>query len=607
MFMSLYAAGTDAPVRYYYTRSNEKRLYTDVILSAEAAAKYFLSTIPIDYILILGGNQKDDPDEGIIIQSIDDGREFYDTYYRKLTAHNLFMYRLAQFKDGSAAIPEKINEILSPEEQEQITSFIRKFNDGQTDGSDTGSLLFRLTTDTVLYTQMKKELFEAFPDTAGQEAKYFQWIRNYLYMNLRESEKLRILPENENVKIHFIPVAADQSGQLPIDSLLDFAGKIAAINDDTINLYTAMDNDDMTTNFNMLGVLDILDTLHGSKIEVKQVCSSADTQIRIAGIIRDNSDAYGIAGLVNAAKAFLRYGKADLIVDCWERSQSKNEQVGKMVYAMRRIDTGLSLCNVGDLVKGISDLRELFSSGFDLSGSDYDSKLFILMSEGIKQDYGRLVTGESIDFADIVKWANAKGFYQQCLTLIEAKAPADFVSRGMLYYCADESDKEHVTEIFAEKRCKMKPSEYYLMDDMDHYFLKNYTYYQHPSNTVERQRENAKTLLSCVDNTDPEFITGYTVCDDRQALEDLLFSYLHIGRVRNETNHANDTVSASDDDKGISSRLTEITESIQYFIESYDKVYENVKDRKPAVVRISSNEVKQAARRMQESEKQNNS
>ena len=93
-----------------------------------------------------------------------------------------------------------------------------------------------------------------------------------------------------------------------------------------------------------------------------------------------------------------------------------------------------------------------------------------------------------------------------------------------------------------------------------------------------------------------------------QALEDLLFAYLHIGRVRNDTNHANtgsgDNVSLFPDEKDVSVKLVQIQESIRYFIESYDTVLNQIAGKKPVVVRINADDVKAAARRIERAEKE---
>ena len=103
-------------------------------------------------------------------------------------------------------------------------------------------------------------------------------------------------------------------------------------------------------------------------------------------------------------------------------------------------------------------------------------------------------------------------------------------------------------------------------------------------------------------DTDPEQITGYTACDDRQALEDLLFAYYYVGRIRNETNHAAENVEEADtlfpDEKDVSTKLIHIQESIIYFIQAYDKVAGIVSSKDVSTVRITVKDVKAAARRI---------
>ena len=610
LFTSLYAAGKDEPLRYYYVQAGPRRLYTDVMLTVEAATKYFLSTVPIDEIVILGRYQMSDAGDEERSLCVNDGKSFYSSDISELSTYSLLRYRLAQFSDNLKIEQEAIRETLTPEEQKEVKEVIREFYHDHDDGNEHrkfGRFFDQLVKDGDLYDELKQEVFEEIPAAREKEDIYIQWIKNYLYSSLKSTSKLEILEENENTKIRFFTAEADETGKLPLDTILKAMLNFHAEGIDCFNIYMALNNDDMSDNFLMLGILDILDTLYGDKLKVIKVCSSTNAHYRLAGIIREDTEGYDIAGLVSAVRTFLKYGKADMMVDCWEHCSSKNVQVDKMIYAMRRIDIGLSLCCIGDIEKGINDLRDLFIRGFDLENCDYQSKLFIMMAEGIKEDYGPLVCSEEARFIDLVKWAYRKSFSQQCLTLIEAKAPTDMVMRGMFYYCNGEAERAHVVNLFAKKRNDMKSSDYWQMDDIDHYFLKNYFWFKSANTTVENQRANAKHLMECLDNTNPDFLTGHTACDDRQALEDLLFAYLHVCRVRNQTNHANDGSSDAGtlfpSDKDISAKVIEISEAIRYFIESYDKVYENVKDKNPDVVRFTVQEVKNAARNLEREEK----
>ncbi len=610
LLTSLYPVSKDEPLRYYYAEEEGRRVYTDAMLTVEATTKYILSRHHIDEIIVLGRQLNSDAGDDERVLGVDDGKSFYASDISELSTYSLYRYRLAQFIDDLKIEQQEITELLSDEEQKEMELFLKDFYNREDSGKahrKFSRFFDRLIQDGELYDRLKSELMERIPGVAGRPGVYLQWIRNYLYMNLSDACKMEILDDNYDTKVRFVTADVDDTGKLPIDSLLRLSGEIVPDDHDSVNIYFAPNNDDMTENFVMLGILDIVDTMYGSQVDVLKVCTSTNAHYRLAGTIRNDTEGYGMAALVTAVRTFLRYGKVDMIVDYWEHSRSKNAQIEKMIYAMRRIDTGLSLCSIGDIEKGISELRKLFINGFDLSESDYYSKLFILLSEGIKDDYGRLVTADDAGFIDLVKWAYRKGFYQQCLTLIEAKAASDFVHRGIYSYCGDESEKDAVIEKFAAARNQMKVFDYWKMDDLDHYYLKYYIFFKQPSNTIPHQRENAKVLCESLDNTDPERITAYSVCDDRQALEDLLFAYLHIGRVRNETNHANDGHDSDGtlfpSDKEVSSKLIEIQESIRYFIQSYDIVNELIEGKETNVVLITSNEVKTVAKRLEKAER----
>ena len=610
LFTSLYQTGTGAPLRYYYAQKGNERMYANAMLTAEAPTKYLLSTVHIDEIIVMGRYMTFDEGDDEKTRSIADGSSFYHSDIHSLSTYSLFRYRLAQFRDDLNLEEEYCSTLIPEEDQKQIERIIQEFQETHSDGSENGKFnrfFDQLAVNSGLYDELIEELYEKIPGAKGRETAYKMWIDNYLYRNLREYNKLSILKENENVKIRFFPTDDMEDGMIPIERMMEYADIFNADSADKIGIYIAMNNDDMTDNFIMLGIMNILDMFNGDDANIEGVCTPTDATYRLSGMIRDNRDGYSLSYIITAVNTFLKYGKADMIADCWEKSGSQNEQVKKMVHAMKQIDVGLTVCSISNIVKGITSLRELFENGFDLSDCDANTRLFILMAEGIKKEYGKLVTSEG-GFFDLIRWAYEKGFYQPCLTLIESKAPSDMVSRGILYYCNDESQKNHVLELFAKKRVQMKSYDLWKMNDIEHYFLKYYFYNKYPNNTLEHTRENAKNLVACIDNTNPDELTGYTVCDDRQLLVDLVFAYFNIGTIRNSTNHAEterEEASLFPDEMGLGSRYKEIIEGIQYFVERYEKVLENVKDKNPNVVTFTSWDVKKAAEKLEPGERDN--
>ena len=83
---------------------------------------------------------------------------------------------------------------------------------------------------------------------------------------------------------------------------------------ENVNIYMAMNNDDMDENLVMLGVLNILDLLYGEQIEIKQVYTPTEAFSHLSGMVQESTDSYGLTSTIAAVKSFLRYGKADMIV-----------------------------------------------------------------------------------------------------------------------------------------------------------------------------------------------------------------------------------------------------------------------------------------------------
>lgn len=331
-----------------------------------------------------------------------------------------------------------------------------------------------------------------------------------------------------------------------------------------------------------------------------------NAQGQLAGTISDDTGGFSVTSLVHAARSFLNYGKADLIVDLWEKSGARNAGIASMIYAMRHVDVGLSMCNISEVEDGILRLRGLFRDGKLWQEFGYHGMLFSVIAESVREDYGRLLEGDGdIPFIELVKWAYRHQFYQQTLTLIESKTPEMLVRRGIFYYCNDEQDKAQVTRLLARQRLELKPYELYKLDDISHYFIKNYDRARTRGlggRDDDPQRVYAALRVQSLQNTDPALITGFTACDNLDTLQNLLFAYYHIGTMRNKISHADTSAMAesrlavSESDE--SSALLWMKDGIDFFIASYERAMAEVQDKKPTVVPITADEVRTAAEHM---------
>ncbi|MBQ9061173.1 MAG: hypothetical protein IJ128_08515 [Firmicutes bacterium] len=521
LLTSLYAAGKNEELRYFYSKDGYRNYYCDAMLTVEASTKYALSKYPVDEIITLGRKLTfDEGDDDRLIQ-LSAGSNFYAAEMEELSTYSLYRYRIAQFLDELRIEQQDLMDLLDIEEQKEVTRFIRQFAQGKDqDGNHRkfNRLFDELAQEPGAFDDFMDELREAIPEAAGRRSTYTDWVKNYLFAQLKDSAKLELLPENEDVLVRFIPTSLLEDGKLPIDNMLQIVHSIINEHDDDINLYVALNSDDLTDNFVLLNILDIIEVMPESRVTVRDILTTSDARDELAGEVSDDAEFLGVSELVAATRTFLKYGKVDMIVDFWERSGVHNERIESMIYAMRSIDIGISLCLIKEIESGITALRDIFASGTDMGGKDYYSRLYSLIAEAIVRVYGSLLQGNEIRFIDLVKWAAGKKFYQQTLTLIESRAPRDFVSKGIFFYCDDEEKAEHVTELFAEFRNTLKPFEYYMMDDLDHYFVKIYDRRVHRRKGNDQQRSYAAYRTAQLDNKDPARCTAYTVCEDRQRL-----------------------------------------------------------------------------------------
>ena len=615
LLTSLSASESEQPVRYFSVRNEYGYSYCDAILSVEASTKYVLSRYDIDEIFVIGRNTTfDEGDDGrpIILK---EGSSFYSADIRTLSAYSLYRYRIAQFIDELTIEQQEYMELLPEEAREQTIAFIRNFFQGENPDREVkrkNRYFDELASDRELYESFKKKLVETVPGASQNPGIYIRWAKNYLYSTFKASWKLEILPVNEDVSVRFIPTSTSKSGE-HVDNMMSIANIITDGGSEEIRLFVSLHSEDAADSFVIINMLDVLVSLPGSRVKVQKVFTISGAHKDLTGRIHDGTAGFGITEFVAATRAFLRYGKADMIVDFWEKSGERNEQIASMIYAMRHIDSGLSMCNIKEVEGGILRLRELFKKGSFLGESGYYSRLFNLIVKGIRKDYGVLLEGDELSFIELVKWAYRHHFYQQALTLIEARAPENFVDTGIFYYCDDEKKKDHIVHLLALQRLELKPHEYYKMDLIDHYFIKAYDRARargRGDRNMDTQEIYTILRIESLQNTDPNIITGYTACDSPRTLQNLLYAYYHTGYLRNKINHADDDAMAetrlvvSESDEG--EAFARMKESIEFFIVSYENAVKELEGKNPVVVKITSSEVKQCADTIRRDERKEN-
>ena len=593
-------------LQYFCFSDGEKNMYCDALTSAEAGSKYILSRYKIDTIIAFGSDSSYDQGDDMRPIMLQEGNTFYAEDVEEMSSFSLYRYRLAEFLDEVDAEVMDVRELLDESQQEAAEEFIRDyFSDSvNTDGNRKFNRFFdRLICDDDLREDMEEQLRKSAFDIGADPDKYLRWVRNYIYQELRETSKMQLLDHNENVRIRFISSGDDEDNEKNFAALLinnlESISNISGYENDEAEIYLCIQNDNARDSFILTSLMETVRTMPYFHAHVAKVFLTDSPSGKMAENITDDTGKIEVNDLLSATKSFLRYGKTDLLLDLREASGIHNAQIERMLYAMRNIDTGISLCDITDIERGLSRLKELFSEGKLVTGDSFAEKFFNIIARGIREDYGPLLSGNDIDFIELVKWAYRKGFWQQTLTLIESRAPGEFADKGIYYYCGSEEDREGVVEKLGKIYFDLKPFEKYKLDDVDHYYLKFYSRWRSPrsKDSREYQLEYAKLRIEELDTDDPELIRACTLCPDRDALRELLFAYYYLGDVRNTTNHAIDEFSgfvSIMDDSDVSERMNLITQAVDYFLHCYEKVVRLISEadtEDAQIIRIETSEL----------------
>ena len=592
--------GIERPLRYYSVQTESGRSYCEALQSMEASTRFILSRFSIDEIIVLDGKDPLDPAKNKEPVCLKDAGALYGADPLTLSAYGLYRSRIAQFADGLSLEQKKVDAFLSDDLRAGVADFIGDYLKKQQ--KELNSLFDDLASDSKVYEQFMKELFTAVPETRKEALLTILWVKNYLYTHVKPSARFEILPQNENCRIRFVPTETFEDRDYWMREVLAVKKPVSE-GEDEINLYVALGDSPAVPEHVVLSILSIMFKAPGNNIHLKswKVYESA---VSMTGVIEDHTAVSRSLYLASAAHAFLNYGKTDMLIDFWENSGEENECISHLVYAARHVDLGISMCNLLEVQAGIRQMRTLVADKNSWMKEGKYGLLFGVIAGCIAADYGQLLEEDgTISFIRLIKWVYRHQLFQQALTLIEAHAPSHLVGSGIFYYCDDAKHMPEVVNLFARQRLELKPHEYYKMDDLDHYFLKNYDRAGIRAGSADdRALAYATRRAESIGNQDPDKITGYTACDSTETVRDVMYAYARLGMVRNKLSHsdfselARQNMIVSDDNGSCALRM--MMESIEEFIMNYEKALDEVRGKNPKVIRARADDVRQAAEAM---------
>lgn len=543
LLTSLSVLGDRKSHRYFYFEQDGNVKYCDGLSVAEAGAKYILSNVDIDEIIALGSSRTYTEGEENRRIVLEEWSDFNTEDTGQISEYSFFQYRISQFLDGLDLEAIDVLEDKEDVRVEEIKEGYRKFCETiSSDPEYRPDRVFHMISGS---DEMFQKLLSFMPDLSSKE---LLWLERGIYTQFADSMKLSRRDDNTDIWIRFIPTSNESSeNYVPAQNVAQIVKALNEVEAEQVNVYMDMQGLASAEGYTILAVLSMLSNDPNSRIFIKEIITSHYRPGRFANPI-DNREMkrYDINNLVSGMSAFIRYGKVDEIQAYWNERGIENPHVESLLYAMRRVDEGISLCNTADLESGIVMLKNVFANTPKEELPEVESNIFRILEDTIRQDYGPLLEGDTVDPIELVKWAMKKKFYQQSLTIIESRMPQNIVDSGILYYADSPESRQEFLEEINLLYWEYPPKDRWTFNDLAHYFVKYYGRNQIRSRkkrggspAKDRQKEFAMFRIDELDGNAEEMKKAYSVLNDRRdLLENVLYTYYRLGDIRNTINHA---------------------------------------------------------------------
>lgn len=580
---------------YYCSNDEGDPKFCDGVMRAEAATKYILSKVKVDEIVVIGSGATYDEGDDLRKICLTESEEYLVSDINCLSEYSLYRYRLFEYLEGLDLEGHDILGDISPEDRERIIQIFNKFH------REAGQRNPRIKKKDVFFSKLSREP-ELFDELVGQLPGDLKnaaaWLKRYIYSLMSDFYKLRALEDNENVQISFVPTTTRKEGAIDTKNITKIIELVTGGEDEFVNLYVDMQGLERTDDFTMVTVLSILKNEWKNKIQIKGVLSTAS--YGFTREIRNEYARYELNNLLAGMNAFIQYGKIGSLRKYWDELNIYDDHVERLFFAMQCIDDGVSLCNIADLEFGIKELRSVLSEERTDDERQLESNVISILEAGIRRDFGVLLDGneeDELDVLELIKWTYRKEFYQQTLTIVESRIPDDFVKRGVLYYAENVNDIDRALDVLEKVYRRALPKDRYQFNNLNHYFIKFYgrnliNYRQDPAKV---QQDYARFRVGQVGNVDPANLGTYSLLQEKEDLEELLFSYYNIGRIRNQVSHGISGMSVYPGQRKmrkVNDNVRMLCEAVEYFIQRYDAAKVKIKDKEVSPLTITNEELK---------------
>lgn len=194
----------------------------------------------------------------------------------------------------------------------------------------------------------------------------------------------------------------------------------------------------------MSGVISLLD-IEGIPVQPANVYSVEYTDV---SKIVEASESVQINKFVSGMNELTKYGRIGSLKEYLEKhiKDSKNHTLNNLLTTLESLANDIQFCNVAQFEKDLKNISGCLSA---VEQQGFTESLLPLFLEDVRNAFGKL-SGPSISVPDEIIWCLEKGFYQQALSITEAKMPAYFATTGILECSEEAKDTIAIIENYRE-------------------------------------------------------------------------------------------------------------------------------------------------------------
>lgn len=231
----------------------------------------------------------------------------------------------------------------------------------------------------------------------------------------------------------FYPISIDEND--PAGGIAKAVKLLRELKQENMNLY--LDNHGGFRGI-QLTVEAILSLLKAEKIELSDVFNvNYDGK---SSVITAKDAGFKMFDFVSGINEFTNYGRIDSLNRYFD-GEEIDSSAQNLLSIISGIAESIQLCDVPTFETNLDLLTDFFQN--DAHRNFSTNNFLQLFYDNIRNDYSTLLGKDRRNTLDEVEWCLNKGFYQQCLTLIEGKMPIELYENQILGW---DQDKEEWAE-----------------------------------------------------------------------------------------------------------------------------------------------------------------